>query len=195
MTELPERSSALSSFTTASLSPVSRDSLTSSAPEMMTASLQIWLPLSRTIRSSFTISSRPIFLSSPSLRTITDERFRMDSSSTSFFAFSSCTIPITIFRMMIAINSMFEYAPTAKRSAAIRKFRKLKSVKTFSRTIWDFVFVICSAVFPPSPFSRRSSTSGVDNPDKDSFILFLPPDHRADAAGNILSASAFSPKG
>lgn len=173
MTELPESSSAPSSLTTASLSPVSRDSLTSSEPDMTTASLQIWLPLARTIRSSFTISSIPTVISSPSRRTVTVGRFRMDSSSTSFFAFSSWAIPITIFSMMIAMKSILEYAPTAKRSAAIRKLRKLNSVKRFSRTICDRVFVICSAAAPPSPLSRRSSTSGVDKPDKYSSMIYL----------------------
>lgn len=74
------------------------------------------------------------------------------------------------------IKSILEYAPTAARRAAIRKFRKLNSVNTFSRMIRPFDFVIGSAAVPSYPRLLRSSASREDSPCKlpSSIIFFLP---------------------
>ena len=142
MTELPEYSSPPSSFTTASLSPVSSDSFTSIMPQITSASLQICCPLSSTRISSETISDSSTVFSSPSLSTLICGRFNIDKLSTSFFALHSCIIPTAIFIRIIAIKTMLEYAPTAKSITAIIKFRRLNSVKIFSLNICVVVFVM-----------------------------------------------------
>ena len=57
--------------------------------------------------SSLTMPDASISVSAPSRSTTARGWLRIVSSSTSFFALSSWAMPITMLRMMIAMNSMF----------------------------------------------------------------------------------------
>ena len=171
-------------FSISSTSPVNSDSFTWMLPLMTTASAQICFPADNKTISSFTRSCDKIFCSLPSLNTSVCGALRRFIFSSVFFARSSCTIPITVFPIIIGRNVRFLKDPTTISNIEIIKNMRLKYVHTFDNTISLLVLsVFISALFT-SPLSTLVATSASLSPTKTglfssilsiklSFILFL----------------------
>ena len=134
-TTLPENNSSPGVFRTGTDSPVSRDSSVSISPSSTRASAGICIPLSREITSPSTSSSTGSSRISPSRRTRAFGAVSTAICSTSFLAWSSWTIPMTVFSAMIRINRRLDHAPTSASAMAIRTLNRLNRVHTCSRII------------------------------------------------------------
>ena len=147
ITELPESRSSPVFLETASDSPVRRDSLTSSVPSMTTASEQICMPLSRSRMSSSSTSAKSISIAAPFRSTIAFGVDSSDSFSIRRFAFSSCIIPMAVFRAITKMKNRFDQACTKISAKAISTLNRLNRVQIFSRKICPVDFVIFSCWF------------------------------------------------
>ena len=157
-TKLPDISSSPFFFTISSDSPVSSDSFTCTSPAQTSASAHIWLPALKITISSSTSSSASITDFCPSRTTVAWGAFSIVRSSSTFFARTSCTIPINVFSIMTGRNVRSRKDPAIhKRIARITNIR-LKYVNTL---LWMISFVVLAggstAVFV-QPCRRCSCT-------------------------------------
>ena len=93
--------------------------------------------------------------------------------STVFFARSSWMMPISVFKAMIRMNTIFVHAPTHASAMAIRTLNRLNSVQIFSFRIWPVVFEIFSCAVLHRPASFRARTSSWERPRAGSIDIFL----------------------
>ena len=160
-------------FSTSSASPVSSDSFTCIFPDITTASAQICFPAVSKITSSFTSSSVLICFRLPFLTTSACGAFKRLIFSRVFFARISCTIPITVFPIIIGRNVRFLKEPTIMSRIVMTRNIRLKYVKTFEITISFVVLSVDISALLVSPFSAFCLTSSSVRPVIFIFLLSL----------------------
>lgn len=77
---------------------------------------------------------------------------------------------MSVLSTMMAMNSMFDHAPTSASATAISRLNRLKSVHTLSLNICPVVLVARSGGVFCRPLSRRRRTSSPSSPIKASGV-------------------------
>ena len=162
--KLPDSKIAPFSFKTKSLSPVSIASFASATPSITTASDGICSP-AEILRISFiTISSGVIFCSREERITVIFSLLNRLSLSIIFLARTSVAIPEIALNIITTKKIKLLQAPTSARRIAIKKFNKLKRVKTFLFTISQKLLLLSILKSLTSPCEILFRTSAAVNP-------------------------------
>lgn len=147
-------------LSTASLSPVSRDSSRPSpSAESTTASAGTWSPRLSSRTSSSTISSRGIFTLRPSRSTVAGSRRSRAILSSCRLAEYSCTKPMTTLLSAARQNSRSSHRPSAMITAAHSPSTRLNSVNTWVRMMAHTLRDVVDDAALVSPSSTRSATA------------------------------------
>ena len=117
------------------LSPVKRDSLTSTLPSTIMQSATICLPLDKQTISSITTSAVVTSYSLPPRITFAVGAVSKLSFSMVRFALISCTIPMVVFASAITINTRFLYECAINKLIAMARHSILKKVNILFKKI------------------------------------------------------------
>ena len=128
-TKLPLYKVSPALFLMGSLSPVSMDSLTSTSPSSMMASVQICLPAEYVKMSSNTICCVLMFCFWPSRSASTVGSLTMDSFSTAILLRISWKMPTTVFAKITTTNIMLDQLPQSAISKKMINPNRLKNVQ------------------------------------------------------------------